>query len=335
MVTSRDIARLAGVSQSTVSRVLQNRPEVSGAVRARVQKVLDETGYTPNPAARAMRGTKTNVIGVVVGRITNPFYPELLESIGLALHKAGKRMLLWSFVHGGFEEEAVYGMRDQLVDGLIFTTASYGSTALKEALDRRAPIVLVNRSLDDVACDQLTSDHARGTKAAVRHLVELGHRRVGVLGGIPQVSTNQERRSGFIAELAQHGITVDAKFDVTSDATHDAAYAEAAAMLSEPDRPTALLCANDLLAFGAIDAARDLGIAVPGQLSIVGYDDIGMSSWPAYDLTTVRQPLRVMADVAVSMLLRRLDDPDLPFESRRYSPELMVRGSTGQAPIET
>jgi LacI family transcriptional regulator len=332
VVTSRDIARLAGVSQSTVSRVLQHRPEVSDAVRARVQKVLDETGYTPNPAARAMRGTKTNVIGVVVGRITNPFYPELLESIGLALHQAGKRMLLWSFVHGRFEEEAVYGVRDQVVDGLIFTTASYGSAPLREALARRAPIVLLNRSLDDVACDQLTSDHAHGAKAAVEHLMQHGHRRVGVLGGIPYISTNRERREGFLTTLAQHGVEVPAAFDVTSDTTHDAAYAEATAMLTRRDRPTAILCANDLLAFGAIDAARDLGIRVPEDLSIIGYDDIAMSSWPAYNLTTVRQPLKVMADVAVSMLLRRLDDPELPFESRRYSSELIVRGSTSSAP---
>ena len=332
MVTSRDIARLAGVSQSTVSRVLQNRPEVSDEARARVQKVLDETGYTPNPAARAMRGTKTNAIGVVVGRLTNPFYPELLESIGLALHKAGKRMLLWSFVHGRFEEEAVYGIRDQIVDGLIFTTASYGSTALQDALERRAPIVLLNRSLDGVACDQLTSDHAQGAKAAVEHLVGLGHRRIGVLGGIPEVSTNRERRAGFLAELAERGVTVPERHLLTSDATHNAAYAEAVAMLSAPDRPTAILCANDLLAFGAIDAARDLGIRVPEDLSVVGYDDIAMSAWPAYSLTTVRQPLRVMADVAVSMLLRRLEEPDHPFESRRYSSELIVRGSTGPVP---
>jgi LacI family transcriptional regulator len=332
VVTSHDIARLAGVSQSTVSRVLQNRPEVSEATRARVRKVLEETGFRPNPAARAMRGTQTDVIGVVIGRVTNPYYPELLDYLGSALHAAGKRMMLWSFVHNTFEEEAVYGVGDQMVDGLIVATGTYGTNALRDALARRAPIVLLNRTIADEAGDRLTGDNAAGARLAVQHLVSLGHTRFGIMGGLPAVSTSVERRAGFLAELRRQGLPVAPAFDLTSAATHDAAYTVAREFLTAPDRPTAVLCASDLLAFGVLDAAQSLGIKVPDELSVVGYDDIAMASWPSYDLTTVHQPLRMLAEVAVSLLLRRLSTPDAPFEVRQYAPELIVRRSTGPAP---
>lgn len=330
MVTSRDIARIAGVSQSTVSRVLQNRPEVSDASRAKVEKALKEAGFTPNPHAQAMRNAQTNNIGVVVGTIGNPFYPDLLSAVATALRNAGKRMSLWS-ADGRGEEAAVLGIRDRLVDGLIFTTASYQSTPLREALERRAPIVLLNRSIDGVACDQLSSDNALGTSLAARHLVEQGHRRIGVLGGRQDVSTGRERREGFLVELQRLGIAVAPEHDLLGDFTHQAGFEGARAMLSGPTPPTAIFCANDLIAFGVLDCARTLSIPVPDRLSVVGYDDIEMSGWPAFDLTTVRQPTTIMAEFAVSMLLQRLADPDRPFESRRYSAELIVRGSTGSA----
>ena len=334
MVNSRDIARIAGVSQSTVSRVLQSRPEVSAASRAKVEAALRSVGFTPNPHAQAMRKAPTNNIGVVVGRITNPFYPELLTAVNKVLHARGKRMTLWTSDDGG-DEAAVHAIRDRIVDGLIFTTARYQSVVLREALEQKAPIVLLNRSLDDVDCDQLTSDNTRGSALAARYLVENGHTRIAILGGMPEVSTSRERRTGFLDAVSKLGHPVPPEFDLTTDFTHEAGAESARRLLSLDEPPTAIFCVNDLIAFGVLDAARSIGVRVPEQLSVIGYDDIEMSSWPAYDLTTIRQPTTVMAEFAVEMLLERLADRDRPFESRRYSAELVLRGSAGPRAAST
>lgn len=327
-ITSRDVARLAGVSQSTVSRVLQNRPEVSPEARAKVEAVLKEVGYAPNPHAQAMRNAPTNAIGVVVGRMTNPFYLDLLEAVSRALDAAGKRMILWRSDSGGGEEAAINGIRDRLADGLIFTAATYDSLALREALGRHAPIVLLNRSIDGIACDQLTSDNAHGTALAAQHIVALGHTRVAVLSGMQSVSTGRERRQGFVAEMQRLGRPVESHFDILCDFTHESGYGAAVEILRRSDRPSAIFCVNDLIALGVLDAARDLQIAVPQELSVVGYDDIRIASWSAYGLTTIRQPTKTMAEVGVEMLFARLADPNRPYESRRYSAELVIRGST-------
>lgn len=330
LVTSRDIAIQAGVSQSTVSRVLQGHANVSPDTRERVLRVLAETGYRPNPNAQAMRGKSTDNIGVVVGRITNPFYPELLEALSAVLEEKDKRMILWSS-EGAGEAAAVQGIRDRMVDGLIFTTASSTSLALEQALISRAPIVLVNRSLAGIPCDQLTSDNFEGAAMVARHFIDLGHRKIRMLAGLPEISTGHERSTGFLTELQRLGLSIPPEHNRTCDFSHQAGKSETLRMLSEPDPPTAIFCVNDLIALGALDAALEAGVAVPEQLSIVGYDDIAMSRWSVFNLTTVRQPTRVMARDAVEMLLRRLNDPERPFEHRRFAAEFLLRQSTGPA----
>jgi LacI family transcriptional regulator len=274
-----------------------------------------------------MRNVATNNIGVVVGRITNPFYPELLDAVSASLQNEHKRMTLWTS-DGSGEDAAVLEIRDRLVDGLIFTTANAQSTALKEALEREAPIVLLNRSLEGIPCDQLTSDNSSGTAAAARYLVELGHTNVAVLGGLQEISTGRERRIGFLNEMARLGYAVTPEHDKICDFTHEAGRQLSIELLSGPEPPTAIFCVNDLIAFGALDAARELGVPVPKQLSVIGYDDIDMAKWSVFNLTTVRQPTRAMAHSAVVMLLQRLADPNRPFEHRRYAADLIVRGST-------
>jgi len=328
MVTSRDVAKRAQVSQSTVSRVLKQPWMASEETREKVLRAIDELAYRPNPNAQAMRGTRTNSIGVVVGRITNPFYPELLEAISLALESQQQRMILWNTGTAG-EVAAVAGVRDRIVDGLIFTTASRTSKALEQAIISKAPTVLLNRSLDGVPCDQLTSDNVAGAGIVADHFVGLGHRVVAVLGGDQDVSTGRERRLGFLEALKRHGVAVEPEHDRLSDFTHDAGYALGMDLLKGPNPPTAIFCVNDLLAFGALDACRDRGVRVPEDVSIVGYDDTELAGWASFNLTTVRQSTSVMARDAVDVLLRRLSDPSRPFEHRRFAAELVVRGTTG------
>ena len=328
MVTSRDVARVAGVSQATVSRVLHDDPRVGADLRHRVVKALESTGFVANTHARAMKTHRTGTIGVVAGGITNPFYPELIDSIVKALHLANQRMVLWTSGDSG-EPAAVEAIRSGAVDGVIFTTATDESDALGAALAKRAAIVLVNRSVEGASCDQVTSDNALGGRLVARHFLRHGHTMVAVLGGDEAISTGRERRAGFLAQLREEGVPIAEGMTPEATFTHEAGRAAGMSMLRSSSRPSAVFCVNDLLAFGVLDAAAELGIAVPSQLWVAGYDDVEMASWSVFNLTTIRQPTDEMATVAVGLLLRRLNDPDVLVEHRRFDTELIVRGSTG------
>jgi LacI family transcriptional regulator len=328
VVTSRDVARVAGVSQATVSRILHNHPSVGEEIRLRVLKALETTGYVANAQARAMRTRRTGAIGVVTGNITNPFYPELIDSIAASLTRADQRMILWT-AGGTSEPGAVDAIRGGAVDGVIFTTVTGESEALNAAISSRAPVVLANRSIDGLPCDQVTSDNVTGGQIIADHFLRHGRTEIAVVGGHGLVSTGRERRTGFLGRLAEAGIKLPARRKPPADFLHSAGYQAGLTLLRFRNRPTAIFCVNDVLAFGVLDAARHLGISVPQDLWVAGYDDVEMACWPAFDLTTIRQPTDAMACVAVEMLLRRVGNSDLPFEHRRLATELIVRGSTG------
>lgn len=321
MVTSHDVARAAGVSQATVSRVLAGSDRVTRATTDRVRAAMLEVGYAPNIAARTMKTGRTATIGVVVADITNPFYPELLDALSGALAAAGQRMILWNEPGTG-EASAVDAIRGQLVDGVVFTTATRKSAALRAALVRDWPVVLVNRGVPRLACDQVTSDNVGGGRAVAAFLADAGHRRIGLITGPDLPSTAVDRKRGFLAGLRAAGVSEPVV--AAGDFTHATAWRAAHELLTRKRPPTAIFGVNDLTAFGARDAARSLG----RDVAIVGYDDVAMAAWEAYDLTTVRQPTGDMAAVAVELLLDRIADPARPPVRRRFPIELIIRGST-------
>lgn len=327
MVTSRDIARRAGVSQATVSRVLQDSSRVSADTRARVVAAMDEAGYQPHAAARAMKTRRSDTIGVVVADITNPFYPELLDAVTHALDEAGQRMLLWNSTGPG-ERSALEAIHEGSVDGLLFTTVVEGSAPLAEAFRRADPVVLLHRGLDDPPCDQVVSDNVSGGRMIADYLLESGHERIGFLRGPELPSTAVHRERGFRQRLAERNLPLPAELVGNAEFQHDAARSVTRTLLRQPNPPTAVFCANDLTAFGAVDAARSLGLRVPEDVWIVGYDDIAMASWDVFDLTTVRQPTAEMARVAVRLLLERIAHPRTPLRREVFDNTLTVRGST-------
>ena len=199
--TSRDIARIAGVSQSTVSRVLQNRGNVEESTRQRVLKALEDTGYVPNLQARAMRMRRSGLVGVVTGRITNPFYPELLDGLARALAAADLRMALWTSDEPASSTVAVQAIQGGAVDGLIFTTATPYDPALRQAVSQRLPIVLVNRSISGLHCDQVTSDNVGGGRLVAEYFLAHGHADVAVVGGNDLISTGRETPAGVRRRL--------------------------------------------------------------------------------------------------------------------------------------
>ena len=330
MVTSKDIARMAGVSQATVSRVIQGRSNVSNETRKTVLKVLEETGYVANAQARAMRTQRTGTIGVITGRLTNPFYPELLDALGHHITAQRYRMALWASDSESGAEASVEAIRGQLVDGLIFTTATQESPALGHAMDMGLPVLLVNRQIDGLKCDHVTNDNVEGGRLAARHFLSADFTDVAVIGGNELISTGRDRRLGFVSEFEKHGLHIPADWQPECDFLHDAAREAARKLLTADQPPRAIFCVNDFLAFGAIDAAKSLSIRIPEDLWVIGYDDISMAAWEVFDLTTLRQRVDDMAASAVEMLAARIVDPSRVYEHRKFGAELVVRGSTAR-----
>ncbi len=205
MVTSRDIARAAGVSQTTVSRVLHDNPKVRTETRERVWRVLREMDYSPDGLARAMVTRRTGTIGVVVEDITNPFYPEIVEALSAGLAAADHRVMLWNSREAG-EYGAIEAIRQRLVDGVVFTTATPKSAVLYEAVHQGSPVVLVNRYVEGIECDRVTTDNYRGGRLIADYFADWDHTRVGFIAGLQQASTAVEREAGFREGLEARGV---------------------------------------------------------------------------------------------------------------------------------
>jgi LacI family transcriptional regulator len=337
-MTSRTIAELSGVSQTTVSRVLRDDPAVSEATREKVLRVLEETGYAPNAWARAMRLRSTGVVGVVAGAVTNPFYPELVEALNTTISRKGRHMSLWvaseeSEREAG-ERAALAAVQQGALDGVIFTTVTAESVALRAALERQAPVVLMNRTLEGLPCDTVSTDNVTGGRAVARYFARHGRRRPALITGPESVSTSRERESGFRDALQEARVAVAGAHIIRGDFTHAAGRAAMLTLLERAEPPDAVFCVNDVVAFGALDGAREAGVSVPDGVWIVGFDDTELASWAAFDLTTVRQPIQQLAEVGLELLLDRLADPAAPYASRRLPAEIVVRRSTGHAAAE-
>lgn len=330
-LTSRGVARLAGVSQATVSRVLADHPGVRPETRSKVLRTLAETNYQPNAMARAMKTSQTGSVGVVVARLSNPLYPAMLQVIGAQLARAGLRMVVWDSEHGG-EQPASIALRQGIVDGVILTTATAASPFLRDALDSRTPVVLVNRTVAGCPCDQVSSDNAGGAARIARYLLGCGRRRIALIGGSPEPSTIRERERGFREALARDHAPLQLyqRVDTFSHASGREAILRLLDLAAPPD---AVFCANDVIALGAIDGARSRGLRVPENLWVVGYDDIEMASWDAYNLTTVRQPLEEMARLATELLAGRMREPSRTAGTHCLPNDLVIRGSTARRPF--
>jgi LacI family transcriptional regulator len=329
--TSQDVARAAGVSQATVSRVL-NDGSVSDATRRRVLRAVGELGYTPNVLARGLVTRSTSLVGVVVSDITNVFYPELLEALAARLSLVRLKML---FINAASLDNAAAAqlLIEQNVDAAIFTATLQSSRAVLDLATHRFPVVLVNRELD-APVDHVVSDNVRGAALVAEHILGHGHRRIAVVAGHPEASTATQRTSGFLDALKvapdiPAPTVVEGRFD------YQQAYQGARHILASRPRPTAVFCHNDLMAFAVLNAARVEGVRVPENLSVVGFDDVRMASWEAFGLTTVRQPIQDMATTAVDLVHSRLSDPDHAPRKVVYPCELIVRNTSGPAPVSS
>jgi LacI family transcriptional regulator len=327
--TSHDIAREAGVSQTTVSRALRRDPRVDPGTAARIVEVAQRMGYAPNASARSLVTQRTGTVAVVVADITNPFYPQLVEALHEQLGRAGYRMILFNErtdVRGdGGIETFLNGAG---ADGAVFVSVTIDPGVADLLSSTTVPSVLLNRDAVGPLIDRVMADHRGGAVQVADLLVNLGHERMAFIAGPANTSTSRDRESGFRAELDRRGVPLDPALCRIGEFTHQSGFQWGTELLGLPHPPTAIFCANDVVAFGALDAARRLKVDVPREVSIVGFDDIPMASWEAFSLTTVRQPLTEMARDAARILIARIEGKDESEPSRIIFPTHLVQRST-------
>lgn len=326
MPTSRDVAKAAGVSQTTVSRVLSGNALVNHKTRKRILDAMEAIGYRPNLAARAMKTSQIGTVGVVVARLSNPLYPELLLHIGAALQAADRKMIVWHSESGG--ETAAFNAASQgLIDGIIFAAATAASVDTIQAMSRMVPIVLVHRSIDALQIDQIAVDNLAGGRLVAEYFLRAGRQRPAIIAGDRTVNTVQAREDGYCAVLDEHKppyIRLRVDF-----ASYEQGYRQALNLVKETPRPDAVFCVNDVIAFGCIDGLRDQGIRIPDDIWVVGYDDVAMACWSSFKLTTVVQPLQTMGELAVDKLLARIEGrAQKPCEHIVLPSSLVVRDTT-------
>ncbi|SFL49281.1 LacI family DNA-binding transcriptional regulator [Geodermatophilus ruber] len=306
--TSWTVARAAGVSQSTVSRALRGDPRVREATRRRVDQAARRLGYVPNSLASGLVSRSTGTVAVIVSDLTNPFFPSLLTPVHDELQLLGYRVvLLTERTDLPTGQETLRRLLDRSVDGVLVTTATLGSRFAGELQRRGVPMVLLNRYIDGLDVDRVVSDNHGGALSGTRHLLELGHRRIAVVRGPANTSTSRDRLAGLQEALAAAGLVLDPALVREGTYSHQSGYQHARELLRLPTPPTALVCGNDVVAFGALDAALSLGVRVPQDVSILGFDDIPMAAWEVFSLTTLRQPTGDMARAAVRMLAERIE----------------------------
>ncbi len=325
--TSIEVAKAAGVSQSAVSRVFTPGASASKSTTMKVKEAALKLGYRPNPLARAMVSGKTRIIGLVVAYLENQFYPEALERLSNSLQAEGYHILI--FMAGKNMQSIdhiIEEILDYQVDGIIAASVSMSSGLSERCRSAGIPMVLFNRSQDDPAMSVVTSDNLKGGKKVANYFVETGHQKIGFITGWEGASTQRDREAGFVEALNDHGIKLHSRR--IGNFVLDEAKKATKSMFSK-DPPTAVFVANDHMAFAVLDTLRfELGLKVPTEVSVIGYDDVPAASWPAYSLTTVRQPVNRMVQETIATLKSKIDNPNAAVRKVKIDGPLVIRNSS-------
>jgi DNA-binding LacI/PurR family transcriptional regulator len=327
-VTSYDVATVAGVSQSAVSRCFKPGASVSKATYARVMKAATELDYTPNAAARSLNTRRSNLVALIVSHLVTLHYPELLAELSRQFSLRGMRILLFSQPRESDIGDILSEVWQHQVDGVV-VAARLSDQQVSEFERRQLPFVLFNRNLRDKSVNAIVCDQVGAARTMVARLAAAGHKRFAMIDGPPGSMVAQERTRGVAERLAELGLAPP----LTVSGNHD--YASGARGLHEiierlGHLPDAIICGNDVMAIGCLDAARhELKIDVPGQLSVTGFDGIAPASWLSYNLTTLRQPVRQMAQATAEMLVSLIGSGGGGPERRVFSAHV-IEGATAR-----
>ncbi len=326
-VTSTEVARLAGVSRSAVSRVFTPGASASADTVAKVRRAAQELGYRPNVLARAMVSGKSRIIGLLVAYLDNQFYPMAMERLSRALQEKGYHILVFMVANAtDGVERVVDELMDYQVDGIIAASVSMSSALAGRCAAAGIPVVLFNRGQDGSGLSTVTSDNLAGGLKVAEFLVAGGHERIAHIAGWQGSSTGRDRALGFRRGLQAAGRPLLAEVDGMYN--RDIAAAAARALMTRDVPPDAIFVGNDHMAFAVMDALRgDLGLRVPQDVSIVGYDDVPLADWGAYQLTSLRQPVARMVEATVETLVGQIDDPLRPAQKTEIAGPLILRAS--------
>lgn len=326
-VTSLDVARAAGVSQPTVSRVFTPGMKVSADMERRVRAAAEQLGYRPNTLARSLITGQSKTIGLVLAYLDNPFYPEALEKLSQSLRARGYNiMIILAANHAGEVDGVVQDLLDHQVDGIIMASVSISSALTDRLKEEAVPMVLFNRGQDDASVTSVTSANFDGGYKVAEFLAQGGHTRIAHISGWQGASTGRDRLAGFEAGLKAHSTAPHAVIDGLF--SREASVAAARALFASGTPPDAIFVGNDHMALAVMEVLRtELGLNIPDDVSIVGYDDVSQAGWPSFQLTTVRQPANRMVEATVEHLLQRIERPDTAPKRIEIDGPLIVRKS--------
>lgn len=334
-ITARELAKLMGVSQSAVSRAFTPGTSISAELRERILRAAEEFDYQPNAIASMLSTRRSNIAGIVVSEMQNPFYPTLIEKLSRELQRVGLQSLMFNVTRGSNIEEQLVALRKYNVDAVVVISATVLSgESLRWATEGRAA-VLVNRTIPELTLTSVSCNNVEGARAIADHFHAIGRRNVAFVGGLPHTSTNLERQNAFITRVAELGMTLTHAIS-GGEYSYEAGY-KAALEIGAADRTDAVFFANDILAIGGFDALKDgLGRRVPEDIAVAGFDDVAMTRWPRYSLTTFRQPMDAIVAKTVALILEQLASNAYTPSQNPISGELLVRHSTvGVQALET
>lgn len=335
-LTIEEIAEIAQVSRSTVSRVLNNHPSVRQTVRDRVLQVIREYNYAPHAAARSLASSRTNVIGLLIPRsaaviFADPFFPHVIQGITEACNSMGYFLML-AMVTADFEQ-GFYSriLRSRHFDGIIMLSSDVDDPILPLLIKDRMPLVLIGHHPYFQNLISVDVENREGARMAVAHLIGLGHTRIASITGPLQMTAGLDRRDGYKQALLEAGIPIVPELIVESDFTQEGGYQAMQRLLGLAPRPGAVFVASDPMAIGALRAIHEAGLEIPEDIALVGFDDLPSAAFSNPPLTTVRQPIAEMGLTAGRLLLDRLDRQDFTPAQVRLPTSLVVRGSCGAA----
>ncbi|NLZ51844.1 MAG: LacI family transcriptional regulator [Thermoanaerobacteraceae bacterium] len=330
--TIYDVAKKAGVSIATVSRVLNNSRLVSEKTQQKVKRVIEELNYTPNIIASALTKKSTLTIGLLIPDISNPFYSELSRGVEDASNDFNFNTVICNTDYCLRKEAAYINLlRQKSVDGFIITTAHYNDENAINLAKDNIPLVLLDRNIeksDEYDIDVVHSDNVAGGYLAPNHLIQLGHKSIACFLGPPQIEVNLEREKGYIKAMKEANLKISPKLVVYGDFKLDFGYKKTINLLNGNIKPTAFFAANDLIALGIIRALKSVGLSVPSDISVVGYDNTILAELTDPPLTTINQPIREMGYHATELLIKKLKGERSTSEKIIFNTELIIRKST-------
>lgn len=331
-LTIRQIAKLAGVSRSTVSRVINDHPSVSPETREQVLQVVAETGFHPDPIARSLSSRRADIIGLVVplaiqSLFEDPFFPRLMQGISKGCDSHDYTLTLF-LLHSLEEEAKLYARisRRQLLDGVIVTATRGGDPLIPQLITNQIPFVMHGRH-EDPRVSFVDIDNVTGAHTAVTHLVRLGRRRIALITGPSGSLAAEDRKRGYLDALQQRRVPVDRSLIIHGDFTETSSYEAMQRLL--PYEPDAVFVASDSMALGALRALREAGKRVPDDIAMVGFDDMPQAATADPPLTTIRQPIQRTGALAVEMLIDILENGAEPARRVILPTELVIRASCG------